>query len=202
MDQLLALGLVSTGTKILELAAYQISGRPICIGGACARSARGPFRETGDAEARAMRSFQCASATGLATLSRRPVASRALGMVRESRPNRCWRASLVTQRSSPLVSCPDCLASGRFAINAARRYRRRGYNRIPTSPITATAGCAVGWRTLLIVVQAGFATRITHRYGDARRSRERCQMPDRRNDGAGRRMRQQHHPSTHKRCLS
>ena len=58
------------------------------------------------------------------------------------------------------------------------------------SPITVTAGCAVVWRrTLVIVVQARFATRITHKHGDDHRSRETCQMRGRRNDGAGRRMR-------------
>jgi hypothetical protein len=56
---------------------------------------------------------------------------------------------------------------------------------------TVTAGCAAVWRrTLVIVVQARFATRITHKHGDDHRSRETCQMRGRRNDRAGRRMRQ------------
>jgi hypothetical protein len=45
MDKLFALGHVYTGTKILELAPYEISVRPICIGGGSGWSAEIPRGE-------------------------------------------------------------------------------------------------------------------------------------------------------------
>jgi hypothetical protein len=46
-----------------------------------------------------------------------------------------------------------------------------------------------GGRTLILVVQAHFGTRITRTHGDDHCSRGRCPMRGRRNDTAGRKMR-------------
>jgi predicted ATPase len=94
---------------------------------------------------------------------------RHLSLMSECR-ERCDRALLSFE---PHLTANMSLRMCESVITLPRRMRRR----------VAVAPCQ-------IVVQSRYRTRITRRHGDDRHRRGRCQMQGRRNDSAGRRLRQ------------
>ena len=125
MDQLFALGLVSTGTKILELAPTRYlydrfaSAKHVLGARGVHSENRAMLKHKScghcSAPARPVSPPSIAPTGRVSAINARPVTT-----VRASKYNRCWRASVVTQRScAPLVSCPDCFASGLSAIKRA-----------------------------------------------------------------------------------